>query len=170
MGLSKNDVKVAIEISSTSTADQEIQNIRKCLEAGYNYVICVCSDEKRLPTLKAEVRKSLALRERERIRFCLPDRVKDFLQGSGPAAIVSEKAVVSEHVKKQKQLLDTNEAAEYLGISKNTLYEWIIQRKVPYVKVGRLVKFREEDLEAWLKNRTGSKIKDRTRQQSLDFL
>jgi excisionase family DNA binding protein len=147
-------VKVAVEISSTSRAGQEIQNIRKCLEAGYDYVICVCSEEKRLSTLKAEAKKSFTLRERERVRFCLPGRVKDFLRGDAPAAIVSENAVVSGQITKQKQLLDTNEAAEYLGIRKNTLYEWILQRKIPYVKVGRLVKFREDELEAWLKERS----------------
>ncbi len=57
---------------------------------------------------------------------------------------------VSEEISKQKQLLDTNEAAEFLGISKNTLYEWVIQKKVPFVKVGRLTKFKKEALEAWL--------------------
>jgi excisionase family DNA binding protein len=154
VGLSKQDVKVAVEISSTSRAGQEIQNIRKCLEAGYDYVICVCSEEKRLSTLKTEAKKSFTLRERERIRFCLPGRIKDFLQGSAPAAIVSENGVVSGQITKQKQLLDTNEAAQYLGIRKNTLYEWILQRKIPYVKVGRLVKFREEELKAWLDKRT----------------
>ena len=43
------------------------------------------------------------------------------------------------------------EAAEFLGIKKSTLYEWIVQKKVPHYKVGRLVKFKREDLEAWLK-------------------
>jgi len=40
-----------------------------------------------------------------------------------------------------------------LGISRNTLYEWIVQRKIPYIKVGRLVKFRREDLQKWLEKR-----------------
>jgi excisionase family DNA binding protein len=40
-----------------------------------------------------------------------------------------------------------------LGITRNTLYEWIIQRKVPYLKVGRLVKFKKDDLQAWLTKR-----------------
>ncbi|OGL45868.1 MAG: hypothetical protein A2149_00270 [Candidatus Schekmanbacteria bacterium RBG_16_38_11] len=54
----------------------------------------------------------------------------------------------------QKQLLDTKEAAELLGISKNTLYEWVIQKKVPYIKVGRLTKFKKETLEEWLKRQS----------------
>jgi excisionase family DNA binding protein len=47
-----------------------------------------------------------------------------------------------------------------LGINKNTLYEWIIQKKIPHIKVGRLVKFRREDLEAWLGKRTQEERKD----------
>jgi excisionase family DNA binding protein len=66
----------------------------------------------------------------------------------------SEKRVVSEEISQQKQLLDTTKASQFLGISKNTLYEWIVQKKVLHVKVGRLVKFRREDLEEWLKQRT----------------
>jgi len=59
-----------------------------------------------------------------------------------------------------KQLLNTNEALELLRISKNTLYELVIQRKISFVKVGKLLKVRREDLEAWLKRRTQEEKKD----------
>jgi excisionase family DNA binding protein len=72
------------------------------------------------------------------------------LQSIASTVVVSETAVVSDKIWKQK-LLSVTEAAEFLGIKKSTLYEWIIQKKVPHYKVGRLVKFRREDLEAWLK-------------------
>jgi len=39
VGLRKDEMRVALEISTISKPDQEIQNIRKCLEAGYDYVI-----------------------------------------------------------------------------------------------------------------------------------
>ena len=154
VGLRRDDVRIAIEISATSKVDYEMQNIRKCLEAGYDYVVSVCSDGNRLSLLKTEAKKSFTARERERIRFCLPSEVKDFIYRVTPTGIVSENGVVSGRISKEKQLMDTNEASEFLGISKNTLYEWVVQNKVPYIKVGRLVKFREADLEDWLKKRT----------------
>jgi excisionase family DNA binding protein len=89
--------------------------------------------------------------------------VKGFLSGLTPTAIVSEKPIVSGRISGQKEFLGTDEAAEYLGISRNTLYEWIIQRKVPYLKVGRLVKFRKDDLQAWLTKRSQA-------EQKKDFL
>ncbi len=78
----------------------------------------------------------------------------NFLSSVSSAGIVSEKRNVSEEISKQKQLLDTNEAAQYLGISKNTLYEWVLQKKIPFIKVGRLTKFKKEALDAWLAQRT----------------
>jgi len=149
VGLKQDDLHVAIEISSTTKPDQEMQNIRKCLEAGYDYVISVSSDGKNLSSLKTEARKSFTYKERERIKFAVSDQVLKIFK-----SIVSEKGIVSGQISKEKQLLNTTEASEFLGISKNTLYEWIIQRKIPHVKVGRLVKFRKEDLEGWLKKRT----------------
>jgi excisionase family DNA binding protein len=153
-------VRIAIEISATSRVDYEMRNIRKCLEAGYDYIVSVSSDGNRLSMLKTEAKKSFTARERERIRFCLPSEVRDFLYRVTPQGIVSEKGVVSARISKEKQLMDTNEASEFLGISKNTLYEWVVQNKVPYIKVGRLVKFRKGDLEEWLKKRTRDEKKD----------
>jgi len=43
-----------------------------------------------------------------------------------------------------------SEASIYLGVEKDTLYCWVSRRKVPYVKVGRLTKFRRSDLDRWL--------------------
>jgi excisionase family DNA binding protein len=146
--LTRDDLRVAVEISDTTRVDYEISNIRKCLEAGYDYVVAVSLDEKFLTQLKTAVKKSFSFKERERIRFSIPLKLKDFL-----ISIVSEKAIVSEQITKQKELLSTTETAEFLGISKNTLYEWIIQKKIPHFKVGRLVKFKKEDLETWLKKK-----------------
>jgi len=50
--------------------------------------------------------------------------------------------------------LGTEEAAEYLGIKKSTLYDWVLQRKIPHTKIGRLLKFRIEDLDRWIDKRT----------------
>lgn len=52
---------------------------------------------------------------------------------------------------KKRQLIDVNELAEYLKITVETLYNWISQKKIPYVKVGsRLVRFDLEKIDEWL--------------------
>jgi excisionase family DNA binding protein len=60
----------------------------------------------------------------------------------------------------QKTLTDpkltTREAAEVLGVKPQTLAVWRSAKRhgLPYVKVGRAVRYGLSDLEAWLRNRT----------------
>jgi len=51
-------------------------------------------------------------------------------------------------------LLNIRGASEYLGLSPHTLYTMVSQRRVPFVKVGRLTKFDVALLEEWLKKHT----------------
>ena len=53
-----------------------------------------------------------------------------------------------------RKLLTMNEASEYLGISKLTLYGWVSERKLGFIKVGRLVKFKQEHLDRWIEQHT----------------
>ena len=39
------------------------------------------------------------------------------------------------------RLINVNELSEYTGLSTNTLYSWVSQRRIPFVKCGRLTKF-----------------------------
>lgn len=54
------------------------------------------------------------------------------------------------------QLLTTPQAAEYLGgLKPNTLEGWRVRGEgVPYRKIGRLVRYRIEDLDAYLDAQT----------------
>ena len=52
------------------------------------------------------------------------------------------------------KLLTIDEASEYLGISKLTLYGWVSARKLGFIKVGRLVKFKQEHLDRWIDQHT----------------
>ena len=54
---------------------------------------------------------------------------------------------------KRRKLVGVDGAAELLGVSINTVYGWASQRKVPYRKVGRLLKFYEDELLAWIEER-----------------
>lgn len=47
-------------------------------------------------------------------------------------------------------LLDTAQTADYLGTTVRHVQNLIYHRRIPYVKVGRFVRFRPSDLDAWL--------------------
>ena len=49
--------------------------------------------------------------------------------------------------------LSNDQAAAYLGCTPGTLRVWTSQRRVPYVKVGRLTRFLREDLEEYVRKR-----------------
>lgn len=55
-------------------------------------------------------------------------------------------------------LMTSPEAAAYLGVSKNTLNVWrcVGRYSIPFIKVGKLVKYRKNALDAFLDRRTHS--------------
>ncbi len=58
------------------------------------------------------------------------------------------------------QLLSTDEAAAFLGVKPATLKKWRVtgEHKLPYVKIGSLVRYRQSDLEKFIgKNTVGAK-------------
>ena len=57
---------------------------------------------------------------------------------------------------RQLELLSTEDAATYIGVTPRTLEVWRCTRRypIPYVKVGRLVRYRRDALDGWLSSRT----------------
>ena len=50
-----------------------------------------------------------------------------------------------------ENLLTPQEIADVLGVSKSTIYQWTHQEYIPHVKIGRFVRFRQSQVEKWLK-------------------
>lgn len=50
-------------------------------------------------------------------------------------------------------LIGIAEAARRLGIAPKTLYKWVENGQMPFIRIGRLVRFRTEDLEEWVEGR-----------------
>lgn len=64
--------------------------------------------------------------------------------------------VVGEQIRAKPELLSRKEAAEYLGLSEQTLAIWKSSARysLPLIKVGRLAKYRRSDLDAFLERNT----------------
>lgn len=54
--------------------------------------------------------------------------------------------------------LSVEEIADYLGVSRDTVYGWIAKRDMPAHKVGRLWKFKSDEVDGWV--RTGRAADD----------
>ncbi len=64
-----------------------------------------------------------------------------------------------------KEVLTSDEAARYMGVSKSYLYKLTMRKQIPHYKpMGKMCYFNRRELEAWLQeNRaaTGSEIDER---------
>jgi excisionase family DNA binding protein len=53
-----------------------------------------------------------------------------------------------------RPLLTIQQASQITGVSIPTLYKWVSQRKIPHIKMGRLVKFDPIKLDEWIKEQS----------------
>lgn len=53
-----------------------------------------------------------------------------------------------------QRLVSIKEAAVYTGLSPYTIYTMVSQRRIPFVKMGRLVKFDLELVDKWIQQQT----------------
>jgi len=49
------------------------------------------------------------------------------------------------------RLQSVDDIREYLGVSRDTVYKWIEKRGLPAYRLGRLWKFKREEVEEWVK-------------------
>jgi len=73
IALHKGDTRIACEISVTSTPEQELGNVRKCLEAGYTQVVLLSSEKKQIAKLKKSLSERLTRDELGKVLFFLPE-------------------------------------------------------------------------------------------------
>jgi len=48
--------------------------------------------------------------------------------------------------------VSVDEIAAYLGIKRDTVYKWIAEKQMPAHRMGRLWKFRKEQVDEWVKS------------------
>ncbi|MCZ6549752.1 MAG: helix-turn-helix domain-containing protein [Deltaproteobacteria bacterium] len=56
--------------------------------------------------------------------------------------------------------LSVDDIAAYLGLKRDTVYRWISERNMPGHKIGRLWKFRKEEVDKWVKSGGADEAKD----------
>ncbi len=56
--------------------------------------------------------------------------------------------------------LSVEEMAEYLGVSRDTVYVWIAKKDMPAHKVGRFWKFKTEEVDEWVRSGKASEETD----------
>jgi excisionase family DNA binding protein len=59
-------------------------------------------------------------------------------------------AATGRKLRYDNHLLNVQQAAYFLAVSVSTLYGWVWQRRVPFIKIGRALRFDIRDLETFV--------------------
>lgn len=57
-------------------------------------------------------------------------------------------------ITESKNLLTLDEAAKFLSIKNSRLRTAVFRKEIPFIKIGRLVRFKQADLNKWIEANT----------------
>lgn len=55
-----------------------------------------------------------------------------------------------------RELIGVADLAEYLKVNKQTIYNWVSKREMPFMKVGDLLRFDRREIDRWLEKKSFS--------------
>lgn len=53
--------------------------------------------------------------------------------------------------------MSVDELADYLSLQKQTIYNWLHQRKISGIKIGKVWRFDRKNIDSWLRKCSGIK-------------
>ena len=58
-----------------------------------------------------------------------------------------------QHSGVEKRYLTIDELSKYISTPRGTIYSWTHMRKIPYSKVGRVLRFDKQEIDSWMKKK-----------------
>lgn len=107
VALTRGDRRIACEISVTSTRDQELANVEKCLAAGYAEVILVAAHDRQRQMLQKYIGDALEEAVRANVRYVIAEELLAYLRAQEPP---TEQTVRGYRVKVTREAIDPDEA------------------------------------------------------------
>jgi hypothetical protein len=99
VSLEKERHKIACEICVTSTDEQELGNIQKCLASGYDHVVMISPEKKVLAKIRRLVEDVLEKESFRKVSFLTPEDFISYLEETEAKAAGTEKTVKGYKVK-----------------------------------------------------------------------
>ncbi len=110
VSLIREKIRVACQVSVTTTKDWELGGIEKCFAAGYTEVVLVSGTERHIKKLSKFVEENLDPKDQGRVRYIIPDGVIEFLDSLGKFT-PTEQVVRGYKVRTVQQATDSEDAA-----------------------------------------------------------
>jgi len=60
--------------------------------------------------------------------------------------------MMESKMKMEDRWLSVDEIGDYLGIKRDTVYKWISEKGMPAHKIGRLWKFKKDEVDTWVRD------------------
>ena len=99
VALRKGERAVACEIGISTSPEHELQNVQKCLAAGFDQVVVVSSEKRSLNQIKALAAAALPEEQAGKVAYCTPEELFDFLDGVEATSRSTERTVRGYRVK-----------------------------------------------------------------------
>jgi excisionase family DNA binding protein len=62
-----------------------------------------------------------------------------------------------------REVMNIRQAAQYLGVSPDTLYKYVNEQKIPAFKLGNRWRFKKSRLDQWMEEKSAEAEQKRTR-------
>jgi type IV secretion system coupling TraD/TrwB family protein len=115
VALRKGEHSLACEIGITASPEHEVQNIQKCLAAGFERVLVVSPEKKTLNQIRTLATSSLDKEQSGKVSYCTPEELFDILEAVEADSMASEKTVRGYKVKVRFKAAKREEKEERHG-------------------------------------------------------
>jgi len=145
VSLEKKDRKIACEISVTTSKDHELNNLQKCLAAGYEEVIIVSSEKKVLDKVKRLARQELSTDLFKKVLFLLPEELISYLEAGEVKSVRGDSSLPGN-----KEIMTAKELESLLKIDVKTIYSYAQKGLIPYVRIQSNLRFLRSEILEWV--------------------
>jgi hypothetical protein len=110
VSLVREGVRVACQVSVTTTKDWELGGIEKCIAAGYTDVVLIGSSERHIKGLSKFIEESLELKDQGKVQYLTAETIPQYLDSLGIPP-TTEKVVKGYKVRTKQQTVAPEDAA-----------------------------------------------------------
>ena len=110
VSLVREKMRVACQVSVTTTKDWELGGIEKCLAAGYTNVVLVGGTEKHVKALSKFIEENLDPKDQGKVKYVASEGIIEFLDSLGQPT-TTEQVVRGYKVKTVQRVTDADDAA-----------------------------------------------------------
>lgn len=105
-------LRIAIEISVTNRVEYEIQNIQKCIDDNYTWIIMLSDNSKHLEKIKIQTQKNISKKHHSKIHFTNSKTFTEIINNLSPKPSSSESRIKGYRVKTNFTKKDENTSIE----------------------------------------------------------